>query len=107
MLLHAKMVDTNSSKGILFSTAPFQRGALRYAKAHNIATVQISDGEAAFRSRGLNRAVDYTSPLYPQFKFTGWFTTLTEDNLESWRLLADDRSEPLIDWLQIPHPAAI
>lgn len=100
MLLHAKVQDTNSNKGILFSTAPFRRGALRYAKSHNIATVQISNGTAGFRSRSLGEPIDYSSSIYPQYDFTGWFTTLEDNGLEGWRLLADDHPEALIDWLQ-------
>lgn len=48
LALHAKVHSTGAHKGIMFSTAGFQRGALEYGEAHGIALVQFADGRSAW-----------------------------------------------------------
>lgn len=38
-------------KGMLFTTATFQRGALEYARAHGIALVRVVDGASLYMTR--------------------------------------------------------
>lgn len=57
-ILHSKVQSTGAHKGVLFSTAPFQRGALEFAKVHGIALVHVTEGRFAFETR----AREPTSP---------------------------------------------
>ncbi|MDQ1684664.1 MAG: restriction system protein [Frankiaceae bacterium] len=49
--LHDKIRSTGAQKGILFSTAPFQSGALRYAEEHGIALVHVTDAGPTYLVR--------------------------------------------------------
>ena len=49
-----KMQSVGAHKGILFSTSGFQSGAIKFAKAHGIALIQLADG----RSRYFAKAFD-------------------------------------------------
>ena len=50
-VLHSKVQSTGAHKGVLFSTAPFQRGALEFAKVHGIALIHITEGRFTFETR--------------------------------------------------------
>lgn len=50
-ILHQKIQSTGSHKGIIFSTSPFQRGALDYAKMHGIALVVVTEGRYTYSTR--------------------------------------------------------
>jgi hypothetical protein len=43
-VLHAKMQSVGAQKGVVVSTAPYQRGAVQYALAHGIALVKVTEG---------------------------------------------------------------
>jgi restriction system protein len=51
-LLKDKLVSTGSQKGILFSVAGFQEGAINYADAHGIALVHLVDGASSWVTKG-------------------------------------------------------
>lgn len=50
-VLHTKVQSLGAQKGMLFSTAGFQSGAIEYAGAHGIALVRLADGESAWMTR--------------------------------------------------------
>ena len=50
-VLHSKVVATGAHKGMLFSTAGFQAGAVQFATAHGIALVQLVDGRSLWQTR--------------------------------------------------------
>lgn len=50
-ILHQKVQSAGAQKGIVVSTAPFQRGALDFAKAHGIALVTVTEGRFIFETR--------------------------------------------------------
>lgn len=50
-ILHSKVRSTGAHKGVLFSTAPLQRGALEFAKVHGIALVHVTEGRFTFETR--------------------------------------------------------
>lgn len=50
-ILHSKVQSTGAHKGVLFSTAPFQRGALEFAKVHGIALVHVTEGRFTFETK--------------------------------------------------------
>lgn len=50
-VLHSKAQSVGAQKAILISTAPFQRGAIEFAKSHGIALVMVSEGRFTFETR--------------------------------------------------------
>jgi restriction system protein len=48
MALWAKLLSLGGHKGIMFSTAGFQSGAIEFAKAHGIALVELADGRTSY-----------------------------------------------------------
>lgn len=50
-LLYSRIRSIGAHKGILFSTARFQKGAITYAKKHGIALVQVIKGELIYETR--------------------------------------------------------
>ena len=87
-VLYDRIRAVGGHKGMIFSTAKFQSGALEYAKTHGIALVQIADGRTAFATRGYGNL--NTSFYIPEY--VGWVVTLNEDNQE--RLMLIHHSEP-------------
>ncbi len=51
LVLFAKLVDTHASKGIIFSTSGFQRGAVEFARTKGIACVLVADGRFTYETR--------------------------------------------------------
>ena len=51
--LHSKMASIAAQKAMVFSTSGFQSGALEFAAAHRIATVQICDGRSSYFTRSV------------------------------------------------------
>jgi hypothetical protein len=49
--LHSKMLSTGAQKGVILSTAPFQSGAVRFAKAHGIALIEVTEGRFTYMAR--------------------------------------------------------
>jgi restriction system protein len=50
-MLHTKMVSTGPQKGMLFSVAGFQTGAIEYAAVHGIALIQMATGSSTWLTR--------------------------------------------------------
>ena len=50
-VLADKVASTRAQKGMLFSTASFQRGALEYAKERGIALVHFTEGGPVFETK--------------------------------------------------------
>jgi len=55
-ILHAKVQSVGAHKAVLISTAPFQRGALRYAETHGIALVTVTEGRFSIETRAAGPA---------------------------------------------------
>lgn len=47
-ILHSKVVSAGAQKGMLFSIAGFQKGAIEYADVHGIALVQLASGSSTW-----------------------------------------------------------
>lgn len=94
LALHAKVQSAGAHKGIVFSTAGFQRGAIEYAETHGIALVQFTDGRSAWgvKSQGPLPARPTWAPEY-----AAWLVQLTPEGE------THSRSEgALLDALQSP-----
>jgi hypothetical protein len=50
--LHQKLQSVGAQKAVMISTAPFQRGAIEFAKTHGIALVMVSEGRFQIETRG-------------------------------------------------------
>jgi restriction endonuclease Mrr len=50
-VLHAKLQSVGAQKAAMIATAPYQRGALEYAKAHGIALVTVTESRYVFVAR--------------------------------------------------------
>jgi len=71
-ILHNRIKSLGAHKGILFSTARFQSGALLYAETHNIALIQIVDGQLLYETRSLSS----NSPSFTQCIKTNKYKSL-------------------------------
>ncbi len=98
MLLDAKLRETGAHKGMIFSTARFQSGALQYAKAHKIATILVADGKAAYCTKTYGQSRE-PPPWYPHYEYIGWLVSLTDEQNERHQLIADDYREAIDEWL--------
>lgn len=56
-ILVDRIRSVGAHKGMLFTTATFQRGALEYARAHGVALVRVVDGTSLYMTRTQGDAV--------------------------------------------------
>lgn len=54
-VLYQKVQSVGAHKGVMVSTAPYQSGAVVYAKAHGIALVTVTEGRFIFEARGVSK----------------------------------------------------
>jgi hypothetical protein len=50
-VLHRKLQSVGAQKAVMISNAPYQRGALAYAREHGIALATVIEGRFAFETR--------------------------------------------------------
>jgi hypothetical protein len=50
-VLHQKLQSVGAQKAVMIATAPFQRGAIDFAKTYGIALVMVSEGRFTFETR--------------------------------------------------------
>jgi len=69
-ILHDKVRSLGAHKGMLFTTTGFQSGAIKYAKAHGIALIRITNGSACYETRS---ATPVAPPSWLNFpKLMAW-----------------------------------
>lgn len=51
-VLYDKIRATGAHKGIFVSTSNYQSGAIKYAKEHGIALIQLTDADTQYQARG-------------------------------------------------------
>jgi restriction system protein len=83
-ILAAKLRAVAAQKGMIFSTAPFRRGAIRYAQAHHIALVLIADGKMTYVTKDAGPVSCYP-PWIP--RVVGLLVSLTDEENESYSTL--------------------
>ena len=93
-VLFDRLRAVGGHKGMIFSTARFQKGAIEFAQAHGIALVQITDGRTMYATRTYD-GVPALSPEAPQY--AEWIITMTEEGNESYRLLIGESPEVLLE----------
>ena len=50
-VLHSKLNDVKAQKAMMFSTSGYQKGAMEYASAYNIALLTLKDGHLLYETR--------------------------------------------------------
>lgn len=88
-VLRDRLVETGASKGLIFATGGFQSGAIRYAAAHRIALVYVTDGNTTWitKSSGEHGEPPQWAGIPP---VSGWLSTV-EDGREGWSLVEERR----------------
>jgi restriction system protein len=83
-ILADKVTSTRAQKGMLFSTAPFQRGALDFAKERGIALIHFTEGGPVFETKS------YGEPRGPNRPYDAYWVTVANDGGMSYRFGAQD-----------------
>jgi hypothetical protein len=55
-ILHQKVQSVGAHKGAMISTAPYQSGAVEFAKVHGIALATVTEGRFTFETRAAGQA---------------------------------------------------
>jgi len=89
-VLADKLSSTHGHKGMLFSTAKFQKGAINYAISRRIALVHFTDGGPIYETKTPN------CPVGPNRPYDAYFVGLSESGGMTYRLGAYDDVAVLI-----------
>jgi restriction system protein len=93
-ILYDKLRALGGHKGMIFSTARFQKGAIEFAQAHGIALVMVADGRTSYVTKSFGEP----PPLPPWVPaYVGWIVSLTADGNESQRLITDGDQTNLLE----------
>ena len=87
-VLYDRIRAVGAHKGMIFSTAGFQSGAIKYAKAHGIALVEIKEGQTEYGARGPGET--FRIPAWYQ----GWVADISADDRVTHNLIK--QSDPRI-----------
>lgn len=98
LALEAKLLDVAAHKAMLFSTAGFQRGALKYATERGIATVTFIDGKLTYETKSALPTPD-PPPWANISQFAGWFVSAEDKSIHS-SLIDASRTDPIDSWLE-------
>jgi restriction system protein len=93
-ILFDRIRAVGGQKGMMFATSSFQRGAIEFAKAHGIALVQITDGQAAFATRSAEERG--LQPMWAP-KYAGWIVDLNSRGDQSLKLIFESNPNPLFE----------
>jgi restriction system protein len=93
-VLYDRIRAVGAHKGMVFSTAGFQSGAVKYAKTHGIALVEINEGRTEYVSRGPGET--FRTPAWYQ----GWVVDVSDDDHITYKLISRSEPEILFPMLQ-------
>lgn len=93
-----KIENTESHKGMMFSTAGFQRGAIAAAKPEGIALVTFVDGKSSYETRHQRPIHDPPSSVDCP-KYAGLFFD-DGDNGFQIRGVTIDELDPIVEWIK-------
>ena len=80
--------STGAHKGMMFSTAGFQSGALDYARVHGVATIQFADGSSSWGTKSYG--APKTRPPWAD-AYAAWIVTPTAGGGEQHTIM---KSQP-------------
>jgi len=92
-VLNDRLRSIGAQKGMIFSTAGFQSGAITYAKKNGIALVKVEDGKNSYFVRDFYGEADYPDWL-PEYAF--WLVSLSENGQESYCRIYENNPEKLL-----------
>jgi len=98
-ILHDKLHETGSHKGMIFATTPFQRGAIDYASAHGIALVILAEGKAFYKTKGLGHP-DEPPPWANIPPYMGCLVSLTHSGNIHCSIISVVHPDALNDFLE-------
>jgi restriction system protein len=98
MVLEAKLRDVGAHKGMLFSTSGFQRGAIKYATAHGLATIAVVNGEWLYETKSMGSA-PVTHPTWARFERFAGLRMASADSSVSCHTIELGRVDALTEWL--------
>ena len=96
-LLFACLRAVGGHKGVIYATAPFQRGAVKYAQTHGIALIQIADGRVSYEVKSRE-----TPPVLPSWvpRFVSLKRTITREGNDGFQRLMENEPMLLLEsWL--------
>ena len=97
--LQSKILSTGAQKGVLFATAPFQRGALQFARTHGIALVYVTEGRYTVMTRSADQTPapsrEEAAALYGLPTFVGFAMESGEGDAVSSTILSSEYIEYL------------
>lgn len=79
--LYAKMHSVGAQKAVMVSTSGYQSGAVRYAKTHGIATVQVVDQALRYLTNSAKGALLVPYPLV-RGRYATWLHRDEEDGIK-------------------------
>ena len=94
-ILYDRLRAVGAQKGMIFSTAQFQRGALEYAKAHGIALARVIDGGLLYESRSYYQQHVAPPPWAPPY--AAYIVFLDDEGRESYSLMREGAPEALLE----------
>ena len=96
-VLNDRLRSTGGHKGFIFSTAPFQSGALTYADKNGIALVQIASGRTTY----IQATGGDPPPMPPGVPtHVGWHLSTNEEGHISMGLISENEPEHLASILE-------
>lgn len=99
MILEGKIRDSNAHKGMVFSTAGFQSGAIEYASKRGIATVGVQHGHTNYFTKSLGDQPVHPPSWLKISEYIGWFIRQIETNSQNFTLVDTEKNEQLFDWI--------
>jgi len=104
-VLRDRLRSTGAQKGIIFSTAGFQKGALEYAKVHGIALVKVAEGRTCYETRAVETPAD-PPPSLNIPPYVGWRIRPFEGSSIQVTLLSPDDPKYLDEFLEEQRPTS-
>ena len=78
-VLGDRLSSMHGHKGMMFSTATFQKGAIEYAKSRRIALVHFTEGGPIYETKAQN------GPVGPNRPYDAYFVNLSEEGSMTYR----------------------
>lgn len=94
-VLYDRLRAMGAQKGMIFSTAQYQRGALEYAKVHGIALARVIDGGLLYETKSQDQRPVEPPPWAPPY--AAYIVFLSEEGHESYSLMREGATEALLE----------
>jgi restriction system protein len=98
-VLNDRLRAVGAQKGMIFSTAQYQRGALEYAKTHGIALARVVDGSVLFESKSFGGRRVEPPPWAPPY--AAYLVSLSDEGGESYSLMREGLAGELLEQLNV------